>query len=53
MRTHVLLRRLELSILKGDSHPPKNNIAVSTDINIIFAYSAIKNIANPIPEYST
>ena len=43
----------KLAILKGDNQPPKNNIAVNAEINIMLAYSAIKNTANPIPEYST
>ena len=36
----------------GESQPPKNKIEVRADIKIIFAYSAIKNTAKPIPEYS-
>ena len=40
-------------MLNGESQPPKNNSAVSAEIRIIFAYSAIKNTANPMPEYST
>lgn len=35
------------------SHPPKNNIVVIVDINIIWEYSPRKNIANVIAEYST
>ena len=34
-------------------HPPKNNIAVIADINIMCEYSPKKNIANVIAEYST
>src|SRR3984893_4651705 len=37
----------------GDSHPPKKNTAVSAEIRIMFAYSARKNSANAMPEYST
>ena len=37
----------------GDSHPPKNIMLTSILINIKFIYSAKKNIANAIPEYST
>lgn len=35
------------------NHPPKNNNTVNTDINIMWVYSAKKNIANVIAEYST
>jgi hypothetical protein len=38
---------------KGGNQPPKNNNTVNKLINIIFAYSAIKNNAKVIPEYST
>lgn len=34
-------------------HPPKKNSAVTVDIKIILLYSARKNNANPIAEYST
>jgi len=34
-------------------HPPKKNNAVTVDIKIILLYSAKKNKANPIAEYST
>jgi len=37
----------------GDNHPPKNKIAVIVDNHNIFEYSAKKNIANVIDEYST
>src|SRR5215813_6082107 len=37
----------------GDSQPPKKNTAVSAEIRIMFAYSARKNSANAMPEYST
>src|SRR5665213_3831406 len=37
----------------GDSHPPKKNTAVSAEISIMFAYSARKNSAKAMPEYST
>jgi len=37
----------------GGNHPPKNNIVVNTDNNIIFPYSAKKNKAKVIDEYST
>ena len=36
-----------------NNHPPKNKTVIKTDIKIIFAYSAKKNKANPIAEYST
>jgi hypothetical protein len=39
--------------LKTGNHPPKNNIVVIDDIKIILLYSAKKNKANPIAEYST
>ena len=38
---------------KGDNHPPKNINAASIETRIIFAYSARKNTAKAIPEYST
>lgn len=34
-------------------HPPKNKITVNAHISIILLYSAKKNKANPIAEYST
>ena len=37
----------------GDNHPPKNIMLHNMLINIKFMYSAKKNIANAIPEYST
>src|ERR1700760_929749 len=37
----------------GESQPPKKNTAVSAEIRIMFAYSARKNSANAMPEYST
>ena len=37
----------------GADHPPINNNAFSVDIIIIFPYSARKNIAKIIEEYST
>src|SRR6187551_1237615 len=37
----------------GLSQPPKKNTAVSVEINSMFAYSARKNSANAMPEYST
>ena len=37
----------------GDNHPPKNMILHKILINIKFMYSAKKNMANAIPEYST
>jgi hypothetical protein len=39
--------------LKGASHPPKNSKAVTADNHSILLYSAKKNIANVIEEYST
>src|SRR5262245_17263032 len=37
----------------GLSQPPKKNTEVSAAIRIMFAYSARKNSAKPMPEYST
>src|SRR5277367_5487932 len=37
----------------GDSQPPKKNTAVSAEIRIMLAYSARKNSAKAMPEYST
>jgi hypothetical protein len=34
----------------GEFHPPKNRITVNADIISIFAYSARKKAAKPIPE---
>src|SRR5205085_4161632 len=39
--------------LNGLSQPPKKNTAVNADIRIMLAYSARKNSANAMPEYST
>ncbi len=36
----------------GDWYPPKNNAETTADTANMFAYSARKNIANFIPEYS-
>src|SRR5262245_41584215 len=36
----------------GDCHPPKNMTAVSALISSMFMYSAMKNSANVMPEYS-
>ena len=36
-----------------DNQPPKNKIAVRTDIRMIWPYSAKKNKAKTIAEYST
>jgi hypothetical protein len=41
------------NIFIGECHPPKNKSAVTADIKIILLYSARKNSANPIAEYST
>jgi hypothetical protein len=41
------------SRLKGKNHPPRNNTTVIALISSIFAYSAKKNKANAIAEYST
>jgi len=38
---------------KKGAHPPKNNNVVTDEIKIILLYSAKKNKANPIAEYST
>ena len=49
-----LLRKIVYDVSMYDlNQPPKNKIAVNAEINIMLAYSAIKNTANPIPEYST
>src|ERR1044071_1537983 len=37
----------------GACQPPKNISAVSAEISIMFMYSAMKNSAKLIPEYST
>ena len=37
----------------GATQPPRNITAVSVEIRIMLAYSARKNIANAMPEYST
>src|SRR5256885_12422407 len=37
----------------GGCQPPKNMTAVSVEIRIMFMYSARKNSAKAIPEYST
>src|SRR5688500_16710306 len=39
--------------LNGLSQPPQKKIAVSAEIKIMLAYSARKNSANAMPEYST
>jgi hypothetical protein len=38
---------------KGKAQPPKNANAVKSDIRIMLQYSAKKNIAKIIAEYST
>ena len=45
--------RYKGKILNGGSHPPKNKTAESELINNIFEYSARKNSAKVIAEYST
>lgn len=40
-------------ILNGANHPPKKQIAIITDNQSILLYSARKNNANVIAEYST
>src|ERR1700758_2063330 len=37
----------------GADHPPRNMTAAIVDSRIMLAYSPRKNIAKPIPEYST
>src|SRR5690606_14640324 len=37
----------------GEIHPPKKKIEVSAEIRIMLTYSATKNTANAMPEYST
>src|SRR5436190_21557835 len=37
----------------GDSQPPRNITEPSVDTRMMLAYSARKNIANAMPEYST
>src|ERR1017187_7429219 len=39
--------------LNGGSQPPRNMIDVNAAISIMLAYSARKNSANAMPEYST
>src|ERR1035441_527727 len=36
----------------GDSQPPRKKMAVNAAMRIMLAYSARKNSAKPIPEYS-
>src|SRR5438128_158684 len=36
----------------GDSQPPRNMVVARIDTSHMFAYSARKNIANDMPEYS-
>src|SRR6266567_7304523 len=43
----------DTTMVTGVSQPPKKNTAVSAAIRIMFAYSARKNSANAMPEYST
>ena len=38
---------------KKGSHPPRKKIALSADMRIILLYSARKNRAKPLAEYST
>jgi hypothetical protein len=45
--------RVEGIKLIGKLHPPQNKTTFRVDIIIIFAYSAMKNRANPIELYST
>jgi len=42
----------KINIKKG-SHPPRKKIALSADMRIILLYSARKNRAKPLAEYST
>ena len=44
---------LPSNIFKGLNQPPKNNITIIEDINIILEYSAKKKNVKPIEEYST
>src|SRR6266850_592514 len=37
----------------GESQPPRNMIDAMAETRIMFAYSARKNTANAVPEYST
>src|SRR5919199_5076599 len=37
----------------GDAQPPRNISEARAEIRIMFAYSARKNMANDMPEYST
>ena len=39
--------------INGKCQPPRKNSALSDDLRIILLYSARKNCANPIAEYST
>src|SRR5712692_12040552 len=40
-------------VSSGACQPPKNITAVSVEINSMFMYSAMKNSAKVMPEYST
>jgi len=43
----------KIAILNGGYHPPKNKITIKEHINIMLLYSAKKNNAKLIAEYST
>ncbi len=45
--------QLKSSLSIGDSQPPRNRITVRMDTRIMLAYSARKNMAKAMPEYST
>jgi hypothetical protein len=45
--------QLKNTLSIGDSQPPKNIVTARIETNQILAYSAIWNIAQDIPEYST
>ena len=44
--------QLKSKLSKGDNHPPKNMMTDNMETKIMFAYSAKKNMAKDMPEYS-
>lgn len=53
MNNILAINIIEKGIEKIVNQPPKKTIVIITDIAIILAYSAKKNKAKLIPEYST
>lgn len=49
---NIIEEGIKSIIFKGANQPPRNNIVKIVDINIILLYSAKKNIAKIIDEYS-